>query len=212
MKNYPHSNRKVDERGDLKTEADRSIARKFGEEFFDGSRVQGYGGFNYAPHFWEKVVPDFQMHWGLKAGDCVLDIGCAKGFMLYDMMRLIPGLTVRGLDISEYAIANAIEAVKPFCQVGTALALPFPDKSIDVTISIAAIHNLDRGDCIKALKEIERVSRKGSFVTVSSYRDSEEEKRQYAWNLTAKTILSVNEWKELFEESGYTGDYYWFIA
>ena len=32
-----------------------------------------------------------------------------------------------------------------------------------------------------------------------------------AWNLTAKTVMHVDEWKSFFAEVGYTGDYYWFI-
>ena len=211
MRNYPQPKRDVSGRGETKTEEDKRIARKFGKEFFDGSRENGYGGFSYFPRFWEPVIPTFQEHWGLKAGDSILDIGCAKGFMLYDFQRLIPGLKVSGIDVSEYAISNAKEEVKKYCKVGTAVDLPFEDKSFDVSISITTLHNLNRNDLIKALKEMERVSRRGSFITVDAYKNDEEKKRMDAWNLTAKTVLHTEEWKELFEEAGYSGDYYWFI-
>lgn len=211
MVNYPRAKRNVEERGATKTEADRAIARKFGKEFFDGERGQGYGGFNYNARFWEPAVPTYQKHFGLKAGDSLLDVGCAKGFMMHDFARLIPGLKVKGIDVSEYAIQNAIEDMKPHVQVADARKLPFADKSFDVVISINSIHNLEIQDLIIALKEIQRVQRRGAFITVDAYRTEEEKERMYAWNLTAKTILSVEDWQALFKEVGYTGDYYWFI-
>ncbi len=211
MKNYPQTKRDVSERGATKTEEDREIARKFGKEFFDGSRDHGYGGFSYFSRFWEPVIPTFQEHWGLTGKDSVLDVGCAKGFMLYDMQRLIPGISVRGLDISEYATKNAKEEVKEFCEVGNATDLPFEDDSFDVVISVTTLHNLEGDDLIKGFQEIERVSRRGSFITVDAYRDDEQKERMFAWNLTAKTVMHVEEWKEFFSDVGYTGDYYWFM-
>jgi ubiquinone/menaquinone biosynthesis C-methylase UbiE len=141
----------------------------------------------------------------------ILDVGCAKGFMMHDLAELIPGITVKGIDISEYAIAHAIDDMKPHVQVACATKLPFPDKSFDITISINTVHNLEREECAQALQEIERVSRKGSYITVDAYRNPEEKKRMDAWNLTAKTIMSVEEWVQFFKEVGYTGDYFWFI-
>jgi SAM-dependent methyltransferase len=209
--NYPRTKRNVDERGASKTEEDRRIARQFGKEFFDGDRKNGYGGFNYMPRFWQPVIPTFQKHWGLTAASSVLDVGCAKGFMMHDMAELIPGITVKGIDVSSYAIEHAIEDMKPHVQMADALSLPFPDKSFDVVISVNTIHNLERADCGKALREIERVARKGAFITVDAYRNAEEKARMEAWNLTAKTIMYVDEWKAFFDEVGYTGDYFWFI-
>ena len=209
--NYPKTKRNLEERLASKTEADRAIARQFGREFFDGDRNHGYGGFNYMSRFWQPVIPTFQDYWQLSASSSLLDVGCAKGFMLHDLAELIPGITVKGVDISQYAIENAIADMKPHVQIANATKLPFPDKSFDVVISINTIHNLEREECGKALQEIERVSRDQSFITVDAYRNEEEKERMYAWNLTAKTIMSVDEWVQFFEEVGYTGDYYWFI-
>lgn len=211
MKNYPRTKRNVEDRGATKTDEHRAIARQFGKEFFDGSRDVGYGGFNYMPRFWEPVVPTFQEHWDLKSGDSVLDVGCAKGFMLYDMQRLIPGLEVHGVDVSEYAIENGYPPVRDSLSVASCDDLPFEDDSFDVVISVTTVHNMDYDGCIKTLKEIERVARRGSFITVDAYRDDAEKERMNAWNLTAKTVLHVQEWKEMFDQAGYTGDYYWFM-
>ena len=208
---YPKSNRNVDEIGLEKTDKDREIARRFGKEFFDGDRRNGYGGFNYNSKFWEPVVPDFQKHFSLNSKSSVLDVGCAKGFMIYDFSRLIPGVTVNGVDISDYAIENAIVEVKESIQVADARNLPFEDNSFDVVISINTIHNLEIEDCGKALQEIERVSRGKSFITVDAFRNEQEKERMFAWNLTGRTIMSTRDWKIFFDKVGYTGDYYWFI-
>jgi SAM-dependent methyltransferase len=209
--NYPRTKRNVEERGQTKTEEDRRVARQFGRDFFDGDRRHGYGGFNYMPRFWQPVVPTFKEHFGLRAGDRVLDVGCGKGFMMHDFALLIPCLVVKGVDVSQYAIDHAIEDMRPHVQVANAKRLPFPDKSFDVVISINTIHNLGREECGQALREIERVARRGAFITVDAYRTQEERERMLAWNLTAQTILHVDEWKAFFAEVGYTGDYFWFI-
>ncbi len=208
---YPKSNRNVDERGLEKTDKDREIARRFGKEFFDGDRRNGYGGFNYNSKFWEPVVPDFQKYFSLNSKSSVLDVGCAKGFMIYDISKLIPGITVKGIDISDYAIENAILEVKDKVQVADAKNLPFEDNSFDVVISINTVHNLEIDECGIALREIERVSRGKSFITVDAFRNEQEKERMFAWNLTGRTIMSTRDWKILFDKVGYTGDYYWFI-
>jgi len=153
----------------------------------------------------------FKKHWQLNKDDSILDVGCAKGFMIYDMQRMISGLKVFGIDISQYAIDNAKEEVRNYCKVANAINLPFEDKSVDVLISITTLHNLEEKELVKALLEIERVSTRGSFITVDAYRNNEEKDRMEAWNLTAKTVMHVDSWVELFKDVGFTGDYYWFI-
>jgi len=165
----------------------------------------------------EKILDYFRSErsWKLSQylnnGAKVLDVGCGKGFMLHDMALLIPGITVKGIDISKYAIANTMDDMKPHVQVANVKKLPFPDKSFDVVIAINTIHNLEKKECGQALKEIERVSRGKSFITVDAYRNDEEKELMFAWNLTAKTIMHVDEWIAFFKEVGYSGDYFWFI-
>lgn len=211
LKNYPKPKRNLNKRLNEKTDEDRTIARKFGKEFFDGNRSQGYGGYNYDPRFWSPVVPTFKDYWQLNSNLDLLDVGCGKGFMIFDIKRLIPGINVKGIDISEYAIKNCIQDMRKNVSVANANDLPFKDNSFDVVISINTIHNLEVDECAIALKEIERVSKGNSFITVDAFRNIDEKKRMMAWNLTAKTILSVDEWVKFFNEVGYTGDYYWFI-
>lgn len=208
---YPRTQRDVESRAAEKTEADREIARRFDKDFFDGDRRHGYGGFTYHPRYWQPVVPTFQNYYGLNRESSVLDVGCAKGFMLNDFSELIPGISVSGVDISEYAIGCASTTIQPHLQVADARRLPFDDGSFDLVVAINTIHNLDRAGVVEALAEVERVSRNYAYVTVDAYRGEDEKKRMLKWNLTAKTILSDLEWVELFEEASYTGDYYWFI-
>ena len=209
---YPRSKRAIEERGSKITDEQRKTARKFGEEFFDGDRLSGYGGYSYNPRFWQETVKRFCDYYNLDKNSAVLDVGCAKGFMLHDFKQLLPESTVAGIDISTYAIENAIEDMRPYVQVGNASELPFPDNSFDLVISINTIHNLPLKQCKRALQEIERVSSPHSFITVDAWRNEIEKERMLKWNLTAQTYMHVNEWKLLFEEVGYTSDYYWFIA
>lgn len=208
---YPKSKRDLKTRAEVKTEAVRAVARQFGEAFFDGERQFGYGGFSYHPRFWQDVVQDFITHYKLQPGMKVLDIGCAKGFMLHDLKQAMPGLQVSGIDISQYAIDNAMDSVKRDMAVGNAKSLPYQDNEFDLVISINTIHNLEREECGQALTEIQRVTKGNAFITVDAYRDDSEKERMEAWNLTAKTIMRVDGWEAFFVEVGYGGDYYWFI-
>ena len=211
LKDYPKTKRDIKTRGKTKTEEHRTIARKFGREFFDGSRDTGYGGVYYASRFWQPVVPLFKSHFRLDSESSVLDVGCAKGYFLYDLRLMIPGIKVEGVDISEYAINHSKAEIRDCVRVAAATALPYEDDSFDIVTSITTVHNLERDELIIALQEIERVSRRGSFITVDAYHNEEERKAMEAWNLTAKTVLHVDDWKCLFEDAGYTGDYYWFL-
>jgi SAM-dependent methyltransferase len=209
---YPKSKRPIDERGKLITEEHRKVARQFGEQYFDGERLYGYGGYNYHPRFWQETVKRFRDHYQLKEDASVLDVGCAKGFMMHDFKQLLPKMTIAGIDISQYAYDHAIEDMQPYIRVGNAKELPYPDNSFDLVICINTVHNLPLEECKQALREIQRVTRKDAFVTMDAWRNDAERERLLKWNLTALTYMHVDDWKKLFAEVGYTGDYYWFIA
>lgn len=209
---YPRSKRPIDDRAKLITEEHRAAAREFGVEFFDGDRLSGYGGYSYHPRFWTDTVKRFRDHYQLAPDARVLDVGCAKGFMMYDFTLLMPDIYIRGVDISRYACDHAKEEVKGLIRVADAKQLPFEDNSFDLVISINTIHNLPLEECKQALCEIQRVTRKDAFITVDAWRNDAERKAMLEWNLTAQTYMDVNDWKRLFGEIGYTGDFYWFIA
>jgi ubiquinone/menaquinone biosynthesis C-methylase UbiE len=211
MERYPQGKGRSGERPAI-TEEDKRISKQFGRDYFDGDRRYGYGGYNYHPRFWTDTVKHIRDHYGLAEHASILDIGCAKGFMLHDFQKLMPHARLAGIDVSEYAIANAVDAVKPIVQVGNAKALPFPDKSFDLVLAINTLHNLPHEECKQGLREIERVSRGYSFVMVDAYRTEEQREAMLKWVLTAETMLHVDDWLKLFKEAGYTGDYYWWTV
>ncbi|MBI4604731.1 MAG: class I SAM-dependent methyltransferase [Planctomycetes bacterium] len=211
MDRYPRSNRPIDERAKLIDEEQRAVARRFGREFFDGDRLYGYGGYAYHPRFWTETVRRFRDYYRLAEDASILDVGCAKGFMLHDFLELLPRARVAGIDISSYAIENAKESVRHLVHVGDAKDLPYPDHAFDLVISINTVHNLELDDCKRAIREVQRVARKHAFITVDAWRNEEERDRMRKWNLTAKTYMHVDDWKRLFDEVGYTHEYYWFI-
>lgn len=209
---YPKSKRPIDERGTSVTAENKRIARQFGREFFDGDRMYGYGGYSYHERFWKDTVKRFRDHYRLPSNARILDVGCAKGFMMHDFKALMPEARIEGIDISQYAKDNAIEDMKPFIHVADVKDLPFEDKSFDLVISINTIHNLPLEECKQALREIERVSRAHGFLTVDAWRNEQEKQSMLKWNLTAQTYMHVEDWVRLFKEASYTKDYYWFIA
>jgi ubiquinone/menaquinone biosynthesis C-methylase UbiE len=187
-----------------------ALAREYGESYFDGPRECGYGGYHYDGR-WLPVARDIVAHFNLKPGQRVLDIGCAKGFLVKDLMTVCPGLEVFGLDISRYALRQAPKEIVGRLHLGSADALPFPDQSFDAVISINTIHNLDRAGAIQALAEIERVAPGRSFVQVDSYHTDAERDLFMNWVLTAKFHDFPAGWIEVFDLAGYSGDYYWTV-
>lgn len=210
LRRYPKAKRNIQKRLAAQTPENIRIARRYGIEYFDGTREQGYGGYRYDGR-WLPIAEDMIAHWNLKPGDRVLDVGCAKGFLVKDLMIACPGLEAFGLDISEYALLNAEPEVVGRLHLGSAMSLPFPDGSFQAVIASNTLHNLDRADCIRAVREMQRLAPGRGYIQVDSYRTPEEREIFLSWVLTAKTHYDPAGWIELFEEAGYTGDYYWTI-
>jgi SAM-dependent methyltransferase len=193
-----------------KDPANRAAALEFGEAYFDGRREQGYGGYRYDGR-WLPIAREIVTHFGLRAGHHVLDVGCAKGFLVKDLMLVCPGLRVYGLDISEYALRHAEPEARGRVVRGTADQLPFRTGAFDVVLCINVIHNLDRTRCLTALREIERLAPGRGYVRVDAYRTEAEREIFLEWVLTAVTFLTPDAWRALLVEAGYTGDYSWTI-
>ncbi|MFO1450643.1 MAG: class I SAM-dependent methyltransferase [Opitutaceae bacterium] len=187
-------------------------ARRFGREYFDGDRLYGYGGYYYDPKFWTPTARRLHEHYQLRVGASVLDVGCAKGFLLHDLKRLYPDLTVAGIDISSYAVERGTPEIKPFLRVGDAVKLPYADKSFDLVVSINTVSNPSLEQCKQAIREVMRVSRAHAFITVHAWRTEEQRENLQMWNLTAQTSMHVSDWEQVFAEVGYTGDYYFWFA
>lgn len=206
----PRTKRNIEKRKEAQTPENIAIAREYGQQYFDGPREMGYGGYRYDGR-WVPIAEDMVKHFGLKAGDRVLDVGCAKGFLVKDLMKVCPGLEVYGLDISEYAMMHCEPEVVGRLHLGSADRLPFPDNSFQAVISLNTIHNFTRPDAIRAVREIERLAPGRGFIQVDSYRTPEQRELFLSWVLTAKFHDYPDEWIKLFKEAGYTGDWYWTI-
>lgn len=207
LSSLPKVNRNVQARAKSKTPEVIRIAKQFGYDYFDGDRCYGYGGLKYDGRY-QSVSDDIVKFFKLKEGDRVLDIGCGKGFLLYDLMTRHK-LDVVGLDISKYAIKRCNHALKRKLYWGTAEKLPFPDKSFDLVLSINTLHNLPRNGVLKALREIERVSKGKSYIVVDAYKTEEERNLFLDWVLTAETHGYPEEWRKIFKQAGYKGHFSW---
>lgn len=207
---YPRMRRDIASRA-AAVPAQREVAKRFGREYFDGDRGQGYGGYRYDGR-WVPIAERLRDHYRLGAGQHVLDVGCAKGFLLHDLRQAVPGLRVTGLDISAYALGEAMGDVRGGLVQGNAERLPFATGAFDLVISINTVHNLARAACIEALREIERVSRRHRYVQVDSWLTDEQREKFERWQLTAATYSDPDGWRRLFREAGYGGDYYWTVT
>ncbi|MBT4888557.1 MAG: class I SAM-dependent methyltransferase [Rhodospirillales bacterium] len=184
-----------------------ALAKKWDIEYWDGDRRICYGGYRYMPGRWAPVAQAMIDHYGIKAGDKILDIGCGKGFLLYEISLLVPDVEIYGIDISSYAIKNAKEEVKKQLQIGNANHLPFSDNFFDLVFSITTLHNLHNYDLDKALREMERVGKKNKYLCVESYRNEEEKANLLYWQVTCEAFCTPEEWEWWFQQTGYTGDY-----
>jgi len=182
------------------------LAKKFDFDYWDGDRRINYGGYKYMAGRWEKVARPMIEHYGLKPGDKVLDVGCGKGFLLHDFIKVLPGIEVTGIDVSSYAIANSKEDVRDRLQVGNATSLPWPDKHFDLVISLNTLHNLHTYDLDPALREMERVGEQ-KYLCVESYRNEVEKANLLYWQVTCEAFNTPEEWDWWFRQTGYTGDH-----
>jgi len=183
------------------------VAKQYEEDYWDGDRRYGYGGYCYMPGRWKSVAEKLIEDYNLKSDSKVLDIGCGKGFLLHEMKLLIPELNIKGIDISEHGLDNAKEEVKSFLMKHKAQEqLPFDNNEFDLVISLGTLHNLRLFDLNNALKEMERVG-KQKYLMVESYRNEEELFNLQCWALTCESFFDNEEWVWLFNKFDYSGDY-----
>lgn len=182
------------------------VASRFGQDYWDGERQYGYGGYRYDGR-WRPIAERMAKHYGLRPGMRVLDVGCGKGFLLHEFTQVVPGLEVAGIDVSAYGIENSKEEVRSSLQLGDAATLPFADDSFDLVVTLGTLHNLGIENLWSAVSEIERVGRGGKYIMVESFRNQREKANLLYWQLTCKSFYSTDDWEWLYRKIGYTGDY-----
>lgn len=209
LRSIPKSTRNVTARAEAKSDDVIEVSRQYGYDYFDGDRAFGYGGYFYDGR-WQSVATDLVSHFSLREGARVLDVGCAKGFLVKDLLLL--GIDAYGIDISTYALMNCEPEVVGRLHLGNAKSLPFPPDSFDAIVSINTIHNLPREECLASLREIQRLAPGRAYVQVDSYETGEQKELFESWVLTAMFHGYPTEWLELFAEAGYSGDWNWTIV
>ena len=183
------------------------VARQWGYDYWDGERRYGYGGYRYDGR-WRALAQTLVERYGIEPGMSVLDVGCGKGYLLYEFTQLVPDLKVAGLDISQYGIENGKEEVRPFLKVGNATALPYPDHGFDLVVSLGVLHNLPLEEVWRAVSEIERVGRGASkYLMVESFRNEREKANLLYWQLTCLSFHGPETWAWIYDRCGYTGDH-----
>jgi len=182
-------------------------AKEYEGDYWDGDRRYGYGGYKYIPGRWKPAAQALIDIYGLKSDARILDVGCGKGYLLYELKLLLPNAHLVGFDISKYGLANAKEEIRDnLFRYRAQDAYPFGDKSFDLVISLTTLHNLRLFELKTALAEIERVG-KNKYVMLESYRNELELFNLECWALTAESFFDTAEWIWLYEHFGYTGDY-----
>ena len=182
-------------------------AKEYEFDYWDGDRRFGYGGYKYLAGRWKPVAEAFIDKYGLTNNSSVLDVGCGKAYLLYELKLLLPDLRIKGFDISKHGLNEAKENLKEDLFIHKAQnSYPFEDNAFDLVISLGCLHNLRIFELKTALGEIERVGRQG-YVMLESYRNELEQFNLQCWALTCETFFDNEEWTWIYDHFGYTGDY-----
>ena len=182
-------------------------AKEYEFEYWDGDRRYGYGGYKYIPGRWKPVAEKLIENYNLDNGSSVLDIGCGKGHLLYELKQLLPELKIKGIDISDHGIKNSKEEIKKHIIKHKAqVSYPFKDNEFDLVISLGCFHNLRIFELKTALSEMQRVGKQG-YLMLESYRSEKELFNLQCWALTCESFFDTKEWEWIYNHFGYNGDY-----
>ena len=182
-------------------------AKEYESDYWDGHRRYGYGGYKYMAGWWKPVAEALIEKYKLTNGSSVLDVGCGKAFLLYELKLLLPELRVEGFDISRHGLAAAKEEIRDSLFSHRAQdPYPFDDNTFDLVISLGCFHNLRIFELETALAEVQRVGNQG-YVMLESYRNELEQFNLQCWALTCESFFDTKEWCWIYEHFGYTGDY-----
>jgi ubiquinone/menaquinone biosynthesis C-methylase UbiE len=182
-------------------------AKKYEKNYWDGPRKYGYGGYKYISGRLKPIAKKLIKKFKLTNNSKILDVGCGKGYLLYEIKKILPNIITIGFDRSKYAIKNSHKEIKNQLFIHRAEnKYPFKKKEFDLAISLGCYHNLEIKNLIFALNEIQRVSKK-SYVMVESYRNERELFNLQCWALTCESFFSKEEWLWIFKKFKYKNFY-----
>lgn len=183
------------------------IAKKFSKDYWDGKRKYGYGGYKYIEGRNDKLVKDLINRYSISNSSKILDVGCGKGYLLYDFKKILPNLETVGLDISKYGLRNGKKEVKKFLRHhDISKKTNFTDNYFDLVLCINTLHNLKINNLFRSIKELDRISKK-CLIVVESYRNEEELFNLQCWALTCQSFFSTDEWAWIFNNQNYNKDF-----
>ena len=87
-------------------------AKEYEFDYWDGDRRYGYGGYRYIEGRWKPAAQALIDIYGLKGDAKILDVGCGKAYLLYELKRLLPDAQIVGFDISRHGLADAKEEIR----------------------------------------------------------------------------------------------------
>ena len=182
-------------------------AKQYEYDYWDGDRRYGYGGYKYMPGHWKPVAESLIENYKLDNDSSVLDVGCGKAYLLYEMKLILPGLRVVGLDISNHGLSDSRPEIRDNLFIARAQdPYKFNDNEFDLVISLGCLHNLRIFELQIALSEIERVGKQG-YIMLESYRNEQEQFNLQCWALTCESFFDHEEWPWIYNHFGFTGDY-----
>ena len=184
-----------------------ALAKKWGYNYWDGDRRINYGGYKYIKGRLTPLAKKIIKHYKLKNNMKILDVGCGKGYLIYEIKKILPEIDVYGFDISKYAKKNAKKEIKKKIKLGSAEKLPYKNNFFDLVISINTLHNLEIDKLFKSINEINRVAKKNKYICVESYRNEKEKMNLLYWQVTCEAFFNIDEWKWIFKTNNYKGDY-----
>jgi|TARA_B100001123_G_C15323752_1_gene1028808 ubiquinone/menaquinone biosynthesis C-methylase UbiE len=182
-------------------------AKQYEYDYWDGDRRYGYGGYKYMPGHWKPVAESLIENYKLDNDSSVLDVGCGKAYLLYEMKLILPGLRVVGFDISNHGLSDSRPEIRDNLFIARAQdPYKFNDNEFDLVISLGCLHNLRIFELQIALSEIERVGKQG-YIMLESYRNEQEQFNLQCWALTCESFFDHEEWPWIYNHFGFTGDY-----
>jgi ubiquinone/menaquinone biosynthesis C-methylase UbiE len=182
------------------------IAWERGKEYYDGKRINGYGGFKYDGR-WKKILPKFIKKYNLNSKSKVLDVGCKKGFLLKDLKDLVPGIKIFGIEDHKYPIQNSIKEVRTNLKFADYYKIPYKKNYFDAVFAFHCIYRANFGDTVNTIKEIERVSKKNSYITLGAFNDKKGKELYDQWGILSTSHQYIKDWKKILKHINYKGDY-----
>ena len=169
------------------------------------------GGYKYDKR-WGNVAVKLVEFFNLDNNSKILLLNAAKGYLLYELKKILPKAEIYGLEESKYAISKSKNEIKKFMKFHEGYKISFKNNYFDFIFAPGYIYEFSLKDIIKSLQELNRLSsnKKNIYITLGSYSNLSSFNKMRHWSLLGTTILKENEWEYLLKKLKYKG-YYEFV-